>query len=489
MNSQSASGPLGIPFVLFLLVCLFTQHADAIEKQPVRFVVYSGEFFDSSSPEVQKASGDTEIAIWVKPDFGAKGIELLKQFFSNKALYITNREQLIKEQTARLQKVFYESLRLRRERDSAGSAAVAEVITADDQFFIEKGGFVYGRDKIVATDVVADQKKAKSLDWPVAYVKTPPKQMQAAIGIYPTEKLLDASPVMKTILSRRNRIAAEATANGFIDDWLIEKAPGQGIKGEQLKELKDSMVVTLRPNWVQVRNLDDCYEQALSLAGEKVAKENGLDLIVVQSCVAAKPDLLSKATVDVTQQMLSALESTRVPIGDKSLTGATSQYAIDEFEASFTSLQRLDGENAAAHAINALNDIGQPGAKTPFGAFTVLLAYCGYKEAGKDAEATAMLQQAEEFCDKTAWPYPIVSFLAKKKSAQELLSDAKSRDQQIHANFYILVELSLDTRKYQHPSAFYGLAKGDSNFLHNSYFLFLDVLERSITAKTQSQER
>ncbi len=249
------------------------------------------------------------------------------------------------------------------------------------------------------------------------------------------------------------------------------------------------MKVQNRPNWLHVGNLDDCYEQALSLAGEKVAKENGLDLIVIQSCVSAKPDLLSKATVDVTKQMLSALESTRVPIGDKSLTGATSQYAIDEFEASFTSLQRLDGVNAAAHAINALNDIGQPGARTPFGTFTVLLAYCGYKEAGKDSEATAMLQQAEEFCDKTIWPYPIVRFLSKKKSAEELLSDAKSREQQIQANFFILVEPSLNTRTLPPPLAFSRLEQGDRNFFHNSYLQFLDVFRQSIEAKTQPQER
>lgn len=144
-----------------------------------------------------------------------------------------------------------------------------------------------------------------------------------------------------------------------------------------------------------------------------------------------------------TSEPMSELETLLVPIGDTTLRGGSSQKALDAFETAFNSLQKRDGEIAAVSAVTALNEVGTEGAKTPFGEFAVVLAYFGYTQSGKHSEAAKMLEQSEQYCDKTAWPYPAMKYLANRISESTLLTFFKSQDQEAQAHFCVALNKSL----------------------------------------------
>jgi tetratricopeptide (TPR) repeat protein len=78
--------------------------------------------------------------------------------------------------------------------------------------------------------------------------------------------------------------------------------------------------------------------------------------------------------------------------------------------------------------------------------FMALLAHLGYRQAGLDGEARAVLDEAAKRCDRGSWPYPVIRHMLGELSAEELLAAADSNDRKTEAHTYIGMRLLLEGR-------------------------------------------
>jgi lipoprotein NlpI len=98
------------------------------------------------------------------------------------------------------------------------------------------------------------------------------------------------------------------------------------------------------------------------------------------------------------------------------------------------------GEEAAASARQCLEVIGWRAKVSPF---MGLLAYFGYRQAGREAEAREMLEEAAKNCSTEGWPCQILKYLRGELSAEELLALADEPGKKTEARTYLGIELLL----------------------------------------------
>jgi tetratricopeptide (TPR) repeat protein len=74
---------------------------------------------------------------------------------------------------------------------------------------------------------------------------------------------------------------------------------------------------------------------------------------------------------------------------------------------------------------------------------TALVAYLGYRMDKLYIEAGKLLEQIAAKVDAKEWPYPVIRYLRREISAQQLISSAKDNDEVTEARAYIGMDLSL----------------------------------------------
>jgi len=121
------------------------------------------------------------------------------------------------------------------------------------------------------------------------------------------------------------------------------------------------------------------------------------------------------------------------------------------------------GEAAAADARQFLEVAGW---RDEASAFMVLIAHLGYRQAGRAAEAQKVLEEAENNCDTTVWPYPVIRCLRGEISSEELLRAADDTGKKTEAHTYLGMDLLLKGRNAEAREHFAWVKEyGNNRFL------------------------
>ncbi len=75
--------------------------------------------------------------------------------------------------------------------------------------------------------------------------------------------------------------------------------------------------------------------------------------------------------------------------------------------------------------------------------YHALIAHFGYRQAGMDDEAKAILEEAAKDAGTSAWPFAVVNYLKGASGAEELLKLAANNDQKTEAHAYLGMDLLL----------------------------------------------
>lgn len=75
--------------------------------------------------------------------------------------------------------------------------------------------------------------------------------------------------------------------------------------------------------------------------------------------------------------------------------------------------------------------------------YMVVFAYFGDRWAKRDTEAHAILDEAASKCDTTKWPYPIIRYLRRELTVDDLLATATDTDKRTEARTYLGLDLML----------------------------------------------
>ena len=98
------------------------------------------------------------------------------------------------------------------------------------------------------------------------------------------------------------------------------------------------------------------------------------------------------------------------------------------------------GREAATDARRYLTVYGWRDSRSPYHA---LVAHFGYREAGMDEEARAVLEEATKKLNTSAWPFAVINYLKGASGAEELLKLAATNDQKTEAHAYLGLDLLL----------------------------------------------
>ncbi|HEX3282302.1 MAG TPA: tetratricopeptide repeat protein [Pyrinomonadaceae bacterium] len=83
------------------------------------------------------------------------------------------------------------------------------------------------------------------------------------------------------------------------------------------------------------------------------------------------------------------------------------------------------------------------GWRTQVSTYMVIIAHLGYRGAGMDQEAAAILEEGATKANPSAWPYPIVRYLKGDANAEDLLRQAIDNDKKTEAHAYMGLFLRL----------------------------------------------
>lgn len=75
--------------------------------------------------------------------------------------------------------------------------------------------------------------------------------------------------------------------------------------------------------------------------------------------------------------------------------------------------------------------------------YAVLIAYLGYRQASHDDDARRILDEAVTKVNSKTWPYPVIRYLRREITAEELLALTSDTSKMTEARAYIGMELSL----------------------------------------------
>jgi lipoprotein NlpI len=98
------------------------------------------------------------------------------------------------------------------------------------------------------------------------------------------------------------------------------------------------------------------------------------------------------------------------------------------------------GRQAAADSLAYLTRRGWSDDSAPYAALT---AYFGYRKDKREDEAAKLIEEMSSKLDANAWPYPVIKYLDRQMTAQQLISSARGRDELTEARAYAGMDLSL----------------------------------------------
>jgi tetratricopeptide (TPR) repeat protein len=127
---------------------------------------------------------------------------------------------------------------------------------------------------------------------------------------------------------------------------------------------------------------------------------------------------------------------------------------------SFTKLLELDADNADILTLRAWNYMYLGGSgleaatdaerylnlygwRTRSSPFQAIIAVIGFRAAGMDERAAAIISDSHTKADQTLWPYKIILFFDGQLTSEELLKAASTTDQKTEAHTFIGMELQL----------------------------------------------
>lgn len=120
------------------------------------------------------------------------------------------------------------------------------------------------------------------------------------------------------------------------------------------------------------------------------------------------------------------------------VTQIVPRFPTTYFERSVDYMYLGRGEEAAndARTFLEINDWHRDRAP-----YMVIFAVLGYRQAGREVDAKKFLDLAAKRCNTSAWPYPVIRYLNREITAENLLSMASDRDSMTEAQAYIGMDL------------------------------------------------
>lgn len=138
---------------------------------------------------------------------------------------------------------------------------------------------------------------------------------------------------------------------------------------------------------------------------------------------------------------------------------------------------------AAARATEFISHAGWNDPRSPYAA---MFAFLGYKSLPNTAAGgDSVLKQALEKTDRNAWPYPILRYLNKEITQDELLRLADNKDKQTEAYTYVGLNLMLD-KKSDEAMTHFKWAKENGNKALAEYKFSLREIDRIEAAAAKS---
>jgi tetratricopeptide (TPR) repeat protein len=107
---------------------------------------------------------------------------------------------------------------------------------------------------------------------------------------------------------------------------------------------------------------------------------------------------------------------------------------------SYVYLRLARGIQAATDALSFLQRLGW---REDDSTYMALVAYFGYRQAGRGTAAEKLLDEALTKLDSAAWPYPVARYLKRELKEEDLLALATNTDKLTEAHAYIGLDLSL----------------------------------------------
>lgn len=141
---------------------------------------------------------------------------------------------------------------------------------------------------------------------------------------------------------------------------------------------------------------------------------------------------------------------------------------------SYIALRMARGSLAA---VNALIYLKRQGWRDDSSLYMVLVAHFGYRQSKQTEAADKILEDAETRSDTSSWPFPVVKYLQRKLTADELLALATDNDKLTEAHAYIGMDLSINGEREAALAHLRWVAEnGNKNFIE--YPLALSEINR-----------
>jgi tetratricopeptide (TPR) repeat protein len=141
---------------------------------------------------------------------------------------------------------------------------------------------------------------------------------------------------------------------------------------------------------------------------------------------------------------------------------------------SYIALRMARGSLAA---VNALIYLKRQGWRDDHSLHMALVAHFGYRQSQQKASADKVLEDAATKSDASSWPFPVVQYLQRKLTADELLALATDNNKQTEARAYIGMDLSINGEREAALAHLRWVAEnGNKNFVE--YPLALSEIKR-----------
>ncbi len=142
------------------------------------------------------------------------------------------------------------------------------------------------------------------------------------------------------------------------------------------------------------------------------------------------------------------------------------------------------GRQAAADSMTFIRRRGWQNDSAPYAA---LAAYLGYRMDNLLPDAARLLEELADNVSPREWPYPVIRYLRREITAQQLISSAQNHDRLTEARAYIGMDLSLrGNRNEAIPHLQWVAEKGNSGLIEYEIALAeLKRIERGKEGKTR----
>jgi tetratricopeptide (TPR) repeat protein len=94
-------------------------------------------------------------------------------------------------------------------------------------------------------------------------------------------------------------------------------------------------------------------------------------------------------------------------------------------------------QQAEAAASDAAACLKQNGWRNTRSVYMALVGYFGYKLAGQEKSSAEILEEAANSAEPKAWPYPVIQYLRRQITIEDLLALARDNDQRTEAHAYV----------------------------------------------------